>query len=283
MKFKKLASLLIAGVMVLSMAMPVFALDDLVGGSSSSTDTSSSSSSAAATTSTGSNQSSDLSRSMKFTGTTNVPTINVDMATDASIVLNPYGLTVTFNEAETTDPFLSSTVLITNRSNCPLDVSGSFTPSVAGGAKLVDSAANANKGTQAKPADKNVFLAVVMGNVANESATIDFATIANATTYREKMVKATAKGNFVTFATGSKDANGFYALKTADTAVNFGDANDTNTNKVPYRLGTGNENPTYLGMRVFGLCDQWVSSPWTANDTVSVAMTMTLVPTSNNA
>ena len=277
MKFKKLASLLIAGVMAFSMAMPAFALANLGGGQEQNQ---------SQEQNQGQEQgeeqkASDLSRSMKFKGTTNVPTINVDMATEAAIVLNPYGLTVTFNSNDTSDPFLSSTVLITNRSNCPLDVSGSFTPSVAGGAKLVDSAANANKGTQAKPADKNVFLAVVMGNVANDSATIDFGTISGATTYRGKMVKATAKTNFVTFATGG--ASGFYALKTADTAVNFGDANDTNTNKVPYRLGTGNENPTYLGMRVFGLCDQWVSSPWTENDTVSVAMAMTLVPTSNNA
>jgi hypothetical protein len=274
MKFKKLASLLIAGAMVFSMAMPVFAFEIEQGNEQEQEQEQEQES----------NQPSDLSRSLKFKGETNVPTINVDMVTEAKIILNPYGLTVSVNGEDKTDPVLTSTVYVTNHSNCPIDISGSFTPSVEGAAKLVDTAANASKGTQAKPADKNVFLAVVMGNVASNETAIDFGTITgNPTTYRDKMSKATAKTNFGTFGTGATDKSGFYALKTADTAVNFGDANDTNTNKTPYRLGTGNENPTYLGLRVFGLCDKWVSSEWKAEDTVSVAMAMTIVPASNEA
>ena len=278
MKFKKLASLLIAGVMVFSMAVPAFA-SGMIGGTSQNQ---SQSQQQGGEQVAASNQPSDLSRSMKFTGTTNVPTINVDMATDAAIVLNPYGLKVTVNGSELTDPVLTETVLIKNQSNCPIDISGSFTPSVAGDAKLVATAADANKGTQASPKDKNVFLAVVMGNVANESATIDFGTITGSpTTYRDKMVKATKIDNFGTFSTASGAAKGFYSLKDADTAVNFGDANDAATGKKPYTLGAGNENPTYLGLRVFGLCEKWVSSEWKTADTVSVAMAMTIVPASN--
>lgn len=283
MKFKKLASLLIACVMAFSMALPAFAGnndDPFASGSSSGAtqDDSSTQTDSSATTGAASNQPSDLARSLKFTGTTNVPTINVDMATDAAIILNPYGLKVKVNNEDKTDPVLTETVIISNKSNCPIDVSGSFTPSVAGDAKLVATAKAADSGTQAKPADKNVFLAVVMGNVASADAKVDFAASVTGT-YREKMNKATAIASYGTFATGGQ--KGMYLLKTADTAVNFGDSSDSNTTKKPYTLGAGDETPTCLGMRVFGLCEQWVSNAWTTADTVSVAMAMTIVPTSN--
>lgn len=277
MKCKKLASLLIAGLMVFSMAMPAFATMANLGGTTTQTPVTS-------TTTGGDSDTSNLSRSMQFKGETNVPTISVDMVTEAKIILNPYGLTVQVSGEDKTDPVLTETVYISNQSNCPVDISGTFTPVIpeGSGVKLVATAKAADSGTQAKPADKNVFLAVVMGNVANSDAKIDFGTITgNPTTYRAKMVAATAKANFGTFSAGDKDKSGFYILKAADTATKFGDAADTNTNKTPYTLGTGNETPTYIGMRVFGLCEQWVSSEWKTTDTVSVNMAMTIVPAAN--
>lgn len=283
MKFKKLASLLIAGAMVFSMAMPAFASGLINTGANNSTETPVSPTTGAAA---GSNQPSDLARSLKFTGTTNVPTINVDMATDASIILNPYGLTVTVDGNESTDPFLTSTIIITNHSNCPLAISGSFTPSVGTDkVKLVANAAAADTGKAEALADKNVFVGVAIGNVTSEDAEIDF----TATTgdYRTKVKGAKAATNFGTWqpktGTGSYDKtkSGFYPLTAADTAVKFGDADDSQSSKLPYYLGAGNDNPTYMGLRVFGLCEKFVKEAWTAEDTVSVAMAMTILPNSN--
>ncbi|MBR0281217.1 MAG: hypothetical protein IJQ81_06460 [Oscillibacter sp.] len=278
MKFKKLASLLIAGAMVFSMAMPAFALTTLG-------ETTQAGGSANASASAGSNQPSDLARSLQFTGTTNVPTINVDMVTDAAIILNPYGLTVTVGGEEKTDPFLTETIIITNHSNCPIAVSGSFTPAITGNVKLVANAAAADTGKAEALADKNVFLGVAIGNVTSEDAEIDF----TATTgdYRTKVKGAKAVTNFGTWqpktGTGSYDKtkSGFYPLTAADTAVKFGDADDSQSSKLPYYLGVGDENPTYMGLRVFGLCEKFVNEAWTASDTVSVALAMTLMPNSN--
>lgn len=273
MKLKKLASLLIAGVMVFSMAMPAFAFNNLNGGGN---DNGNDNGGELA------NNESDLARSLKFTGTTSVPTISVDMATDAAIVLNPYGLTVTFDGNETTDPFLTSTIIITNKSNCPLAVSGSFTPSVGTDeVKLVANAGAADSGTAAALADKNVFVGVAIGNVTADDVEIDFKDTAANKDYRTKVKAAPTVDKFITWSTATGAKKGFYPLPTAGTAVKFGDENDTQANKLPYVMGAGNENPTYMGLRIFGLCEKYVKTAWTANDTVSVAMAMTLAPNSN--
>jgi hypothetical protein len=281
MKIKKLASLLIACVMVVSMAMPAFA---------NPFETSSSDPTADSDNSGGANADTDTSKSLNFVGTTSVPTISVDLSSEASIVLNPYGLTVD----DVTEPFISDTVYLTSSSDCAVAVTGSFTPTITGGVKLVDTAAKAAAGTNAKPVDKNVFVQVVMGEVASTDTAIDFvapatantnlASLTAAATYADKIKAAKAIGDFTGFRTATSPdtaEKGIYVLKTADTAVKFGDAADTNTTKLPYVLTAGNDNAQVLAIRLFGLCEKWVSAPWTASDTVSVALALTITPNAN--
>jgi len=286
MKIKKLASLLIACVMVVSMAMPAFA---------NPFETPSSDPTADSDNSGGANADTDTSKSLNFVGTTSVPTISVDLSSEASIVLNPYGLTVD----ESTDAFISDTVYLSSASDCAIAVSGAFTPTVTGNAKLVDTAAKAMAGTKNKAAtDNNVFVMAVMGEVANSDTAIEFddtstelaavitaaaaetpSRAATAVKYSERAKVATKISNFKGFA--ASEEKGLYVLKTAGTAVKFGDAADTNTTKLPYVLAAGNDNPTVLAIRLFGACEPWVTTPWTASDTVSVALALTITPNAN--
>jgi hypothetical protein len=122
-----------------------------------------------------------------------------------------------------------------------------------------------------------------MGQVTKEDSKIDFASSVSGADYRAKVKSATSAAKFASdwLATNSGGKQGYYALTTKDTAVNFGDSNDTNSGKVPYVMGAGNDNPTYMAVRIFGLCEKYVKEAWTAEDTVSVAMAVTLAPNSN--
>lgn len=302
MKIKKLASLLIACAMVLGMAMPAFANDfgfDTGTGTGTGTGSDTSNSNAA---SSAADPLASPTRSLNFVGTTSAPTIKVTLSNSAGIVLNPFGLKI--GSDDVTDPFISDTVYLTNESDCKIAVSGSLTPTVTGNTKLVDSPEKAATGTDAKLAPNNVFVCASIGKVSAADTVIDFAdglkvfasstdtTGTAASTYKDKMLgKAAAADKTTDAAKFQKNVdtasdNGVYILKAADTAVKFGDSADATKGpsarqKLPYLMDAGNENAQYIGIRLFGLCESKVTTPWTADDTVSVAMALTLVPTAN--
>lgn len=73
-----------------------------------------------------------LNPTLKVTGTTNLPTINLQMPTEPSVILNPYGLSVTIGKDKKTAEIVSPVMSVVNLSDCPIQVGVKANVAVAG-------------------------------------------------------------------------------------------------------------------------------------------------------
>lgn len=77
---------------------------------------------------------------LKVTGTTQVPTINVQLPTEAAVVLNPYKLKVTIGTLkDSTDQIVSPVIGLTNLSDCPIQLGVKVNVKMGGNAALAAS------------------------------------------------------------------------------------------------------------------------------------------------
>lgn len=109
MKKNKLFALVLACVMVLSMATPAFAEE------------------------------------LNITGSTQAPTINVTVPSTGTVIINPYEMEVTQGDAEVTDKIISATQYIVNESDVAIGITVAITGTASGNAVLATAAL---KGTE---------------------------------------------------------------------------------------------------------------------------------------
>lgn len=107
---KKFLSTVLALVMALSLCVPAFAADQTIGLDGLAE-----------------------GATVEVTGTTETATVQVLVPTDGTVVLNPYGLSVTVDSAQKTDQIISAPQYIVNKSNLPVKVTTKVTGTIEGG------------------------------------------------------------------------------------------------------------------------------------------------------
>lgn len=190
MKFKKLISTALAGVMSLSLAATAFA--------------------------TGA-----LSQSMDITGTTQAPTIKITVPATGTVTVNPYKMEVTVGGDKVTDQIISATQYIENASNVAVKVSAEVTGTPAGNLTL---ATATTQGTKAVTTN-SVFMYFEMAVVDAGDATPTWATAYDSKSATQILVgsKAAKKADMLTLAAGdgsdAASAGGYAAFHLAGDAA----------------------------------------------------------------
>lgn len=202
MKFKKVATLVLAGAMALSMAVPAFAADT------------------------------DLEQSTEITGTTQTPTISISVPATGAVVLNPYKMSVDLSEDQdgsevVTNQIISATNYIKNKTDVALAVSATVTGKVAGEAVFATATTQGTKAVTTKSAF--VYLEVIdtgAGEDGDATAPATAPTDASWKAYDAKAVnqvllsaKAVTKANMLTVPAVAADNSSFIAFRLAGDAA----------------------------------------------------------------
>ena len=253
MKFKKLASLVLAGAMIASMSMSAFARGNTGGGTANTQQ--SSGGGAASSDSTGA--------TVPVSSTVQTATIDIDVATATDVIINPYKIKVDMNGSEKDDKFLSAPVVATNKSTTKVDVTAHVTVTANGDVKIVDKFSDVQTASTAEPGDKNVFLVLAVADVGTTSDPKLELDLSQAT------LSLKENGTAITPATKVK----LVTVTAAGEEVGFGGDNDTD--KTALTLGAGSETENYFAMQLFGEVNNRTAETWTANDTISASIVLT--------
>jgi len=260
MKFKKLASLVLAGAMIASMSMSAFAFNNNTGGtggtSGSTTPTTQQSSGGGAASSDSTGATIPVGSSVQ------TATIDIDVATATDVIINPYKIKVDMN-GEKDDKFLSAPVVATNKSTTKVDVTAHVTVTANGDVKIVDKFSDVQTASTAEPGDKNVFLVLAVADVGTTSDPKLELDLSQAT------LSLKENGTAITPATKVK----LVTVTAAGEEVGFGGDNDTD--KTALTLGAGSETENYFAMQLFGEVNNRTAETWTANDTISASIVLT--------
>lgn len=127
MKLKKLACAALTGALALSLSVPAFADET-------------------------------LSQSTEYTGSMSVPTINITVPTEGTVVLNPYKLAVGASGSEVTDQVINATSYIENGSNVALNVSATVTGKLPTGKKDVTFATTTTQNASKPLTTNSIFM-----------------------------------------------------------------------------------------------------------------------------
>lgn len=248
---KKFASLLLALIMTLSLAVPVFAV----------------------------NKDGELGQSTKITSATNEATIKVTVPDTVNAVLNPYSIGYKANstwvaaEYYNQSQIASSDNLIISQSNIPLEVQVNVVGTPTTGVTL-ESASVGTKKT------KSVYMYVQFGTV--DTALVGASDIENATGATHAKVAPPVYGATPVFTATNDTAQDAIVIKTAALTkpVSVGKLAE-----VPYSTGDS-PAPQTISAIAYKLGGDMVIAPensgaannWTKNDKVEVNFTFTFVP-----
>lgn len=247
MKTKRIISLLMAAIMILSISVSAFATTG--------------------TTITGADKLA-TGGTVKVAGETNVGVVKVVVPNAGTMVLNPYGLkySATVNGVELTDKqdqVIYPTQYIASNSTAALDVTATVTGVVAGNAKLVaepfDPVAEHAAGEKAP---NNLFLAMQTKDVAA------------ADTPTDPTWTAITKDTDITQGDFIADANGYYhsvVVSTRGTATVVG--------KLAASADVTGTASSYVAFRFAGIAEKNPFTPWTAADKVTATIAFTFAPT----
>lgn len=253
MKFKKLASLALTGVMIASMSMSAFAF----GVTPTTTNNNNNTPAAAASTTAN-------GATVPVASTVKTATIDIDVATATDVVLNPYQMPVEVNGSTTQGKFLSTAVVATNKSTTKVDVTARVTVTANGEAKIVDDASAAQTASTDDPGDKNMYVALLVANVDTTDAP-------------ELTMEVTGNNALVPKLGGSAfSATTKYKvvpITASGTEVGFGSAGDED--ETALTIEAGNDTNNYFAMQLFGDVNNRTASPWTASDTISASIVLT--------
>lgn len=227
MNFKKIMSTALAGVMALSLSAPVLAADT------------------------------DLVQSTEIEGSTQTPTISISVPANASVILNPYKMSVDLTPDDTDDDvtsnaqIISATNYIKNKTDVALSVSATVTGKAAGEAVFATASTQTGKAVTTKSAF--VYLEVIdagAGEDGDATEPADALTDDSWKAYDAKAAnqillaaKAVNKANMLTVPAVAEDASSFIAYRLAGDAAS---------------------SPT---------------KAWTSADTVSATIAFTFTPT----
>lgn len=175
---KKVLSLVLAMALILAVAVPAFATETTL------TDPAKAATGASTT----------------VTATPKVPTINVVVPKTASVVVNPYQMSVGEGAAASQDQIISATSYITNKSDIKLNVGVSVTGKAGSGVTLASATAVSEK-------TNSVFLKFGINNSADNTSPLDFSTLPAANTV---VVSAT-----------KQDITGLELAATTESAPNY--------------------------------------------------------------
>ena len=202
MKFKKLVSTALAGVMALSMTATAFAADT------------------------------DLQQTSEITGTTQTPTISISVPATGDVILNPYKMSVDISEAQdgsdmVTNQIISANTFIKNKTDVALSVSATVTGKTAGEAVFATATTQGSKAVTTKSAF--VYLEVIdAGAGDDDSATEPTTALTDASwkAYDAKAAnqallsaKAVTKANMLTVPAVADGASSFIAYRLAGDAA----------------------------------------------------------------
>lgn len=242
MKFKKFASLCMASVMALAMAVPAFASSGTVGATGGQT---------------------------VVDGEVKAPVIKVSVPTSADLVVNPYGLSVDVSadqdgSAMKTDQIIFATQYIKNLSQSNVKVSVSATGTTSDTKAITFATAPISTATKA-PTTKQVFM--YMEVVQNDDDTTE------PTTWKSGF-DAKANPNQVAIAAKAVSLNNVVTLAAANwSAYDSTDSDPDSTISAATTKG-------YAAITLKGDCAGDVPTAWTEADTVTVTLAYTFTPTS---
>lgn len=165
MKKNKLFTLVLAGVMALSMAVPAFAEE------------------------------------VNITGSTQAPTISITVPTEGTVVINPYRMTVEVEEEEVTDKIISAVQYIVNESDVAVSVSATVTGTVAGEAVLATAALKGTETTKSV----FMYLEVAEATADDGTGDPEWATAYDKATHVIVNAKGTTLSNILTLDAGDED------------------------------------------------------------------------------
>jgi len=206
-------------------------------------------------------------QSLDIASTMQVPTLTIVMPTKTGVVLNPYGMTVTNKDLqieEESGQIISPTMYVQSKTETPVRVEIQATPTAAKGIELVAAAPASNV------TDKQIQLGVGYQFVDTADATVTYASPAAS----DAAAAAGTVGS--TVVTESKFLKGLESSDEGQSSNTYG----VNVFKSAY---DGNEAGTYLALKMAGAMTGNPSSPWTAEDTLSVALAFTFTPVNMTA
>ena len=175
MKIKKILSLVLASIMVLALAVPAFAVDDITPNVTDIT----------------------KGANVKIAGSTEAPTIRVSVPTSAKLIANPYALTVKKTDengldADSTAKVISPTQFIQSQSNIDLYVSGTITGTPSTEVKLLSADKADDDAWTAASKSKEMFLYFVMKENTTVGTKISDTTAYSADDASQMIVQAKA-------------------------------------------------------------------------------------------
>lgn len=260
---KNAISLLMSGALMASMVTPAFALG---GGSKPAANGGGST--------TGSSTATSVTKSMDYQTLINMPTIDIEMTSNNSVIVNPYRLSYVVDPTDTTadpstDSIITSTNFITSKSNAPISVGVTINSTAPEGVDW----ATALIGDKNTPDQRQVALALQLKAVTDitEEPTWDEAASTNTGSFGSAKTAADAVEAAADDATaadiflsneaqslGTEEGSYYYVMKPA--------AEDT---------------PTYAAFHLVGDCSQTSgTAAWTGAEQikVSTAFTFTMLP-----
>lgn len=258
MKFRKVLTLVLAAVMVMSLAVPAFA-DVALTPSSAAKETT----------------------SMKVNSTTNAPALRLVTPASVDVVLNPYGLTVKTGDSTTsTDQVVSAAQYIANISDAAVEVKVSASATVAGNAVLATTPISKKSATT-----NSVFMLLETAMAAYDKTQADFAAAVTEPTWKTVAVDGSGTTGLKDFTT----VNNYQVVldKTAKSPKNTivlaaaADADTTGAN--PDKATAPHATQ---GVYAFHLIGDAVKEPtvsWAKTDKVTPVITFTFTLTGKGA
>jgi len=184
---------------------------------------------------------------LEYEASTQAPTINIEMPSAASVILNPYKMEVTLSDGKTklSDQIVSPTACIKNTSDIGLKVNVTYSAVVGGDVQVVSD----TKTDITKSTDKLVKLELTLGTVT--------------------------KGDGSVAPTGT-------ALLVTDSEQSLYDATATKPTDNRISLAAASDKaPNYLGIKLSGAAVAQPTEPWTENDTVGATLVFEFTPVAN--
>jgi len=211
------------------------------------------------------------SQTLNIASTIQVPTVEVVMPTDTSVILNPYGMSVTVGEADpTTDSVISPVWNIQSKTASPLQMK--LTAAATGSnddVAVVESKADANEG-------KSVYM--VMAYQFGDEAAEELAVTSTINSSSDSVAPVITSGS---------EAPGQFAIPADATPVTNmdpegEDAPVLGVNTFASAVVDGDESTdgTFFSFRMLGKVNGNASgeSAWTTDDSVNVALAFTFQP-----
>jgi len=269
---KNALCLLTTGALMASMVAPAFAL----GGSSSSGSTTSNNSGSSSSGSSSSSTAMSVDKKLDYNTVVNMPTIDVTMTNNNSVVINPYRLAYVIDpkDPDTTDnkSVITATNLITSKSNAPLNVAVTLTSSAP---DTVTWATDLIENATTPPTDRQIALDFMLQGVADADA-------AESATWSPD--KDEADGSF-----GANTADATAAVSAAGATAKardiFLDGSEQTFGVDEYYYvmapAADADTPTYAAFKLVGDASETSGEDaWTAADKISVstAFTFTMLP-----